>query len=196
MTPHSIIIDDFLDNGQSFRDYAIKQSYQGVTSPWDNVMYPDISIKVPEDIQTEIISKVSKYMNLQVNPNAILMRMSKEGVKAPHSAHTDKIMGHYTFLLYLNKEEDCQGGTDILKHISGMEVHPESTEDIAIWKEDTNTSEQWVKTGYCPMKFNRGFILKSDLFHRSQPIGGFGSVPENSRLVLVMFFDVKEKVND
>lgn len=191
MNFHSIIIDDFLDKGEDFRKYAINQSYDGVTSPWDNIKYPDISIKVPENIQREIKYIIEDMTGAYVHVQSIFMRMSKEGVQAPHQAHTDKIMGDYTFLLYLNKDEDCIGGTDILEHIDGMKVHPTTKEEIALWEKDTNIPEKWVKTGFCPMKFNRAFILRSDLFHRSQPLGGFGTTAENSRLVLVMFFNLQ-----
>lgn len=190
MKLHSLIIDGFLDNAEAFRQYAINESYEGVTSPFDNIHYPDISLKVPPNIEMEIKSKLAERDIGPITNSTIFMRMSKAGVKAPHQAHTDKIMGDYTLLLYLNKDEDCQGGTDILKHIDGMEVHPTAQEEISLWERDANIPEQWTKTGFCPMKFNRAFVLRSDLFHRSQPLGGFGDTPENSRLVLIMFFNV------
>jgi len=195
---HSLIIDDFLDNSESFRQYAVKQSYDGIVNPQDNVLYPDITIKIPEDIALEIKTKTLLAMGPTVSDNAIIrpqvtfMRMSKKGVHVPHQAHTDKNIADYTLLLYLNKDEDCQGGTDIVEHISGMNIHPQDQDEIDLWKRDTNIPEQWIKTGFCPMKFNRAFILRSDLFHRAQPIGGFGQDNKNSRLVLTMFYNIEE----
>lgn len=193
---HSAIIDNFLNNGDLFRRYAIKQSYEGVVNPQDNVLYPDISIKIPEEVRLEINSKalmaVTQNENAFIEPKALFMRMSKTGVHVPHQAHTDKNIADYTLLLYLNKDEDCQGGTDVLEHIEGMKIHPQTEEEIELWKRDTNTPEQWIKTGFCPMKFNRAFILRSDLFHRAQPLGGFGDTNENGRLVLTLFFNIKE----
>jgi len=136
------------------------------------------------------MSEFDEFEQGQIQPKMTFMRMSKEGVHVPHQAHTDKNIADYTFLLYLNKDEDCRGGTDILEHIEGMKIHPQTQEEIDIWKRDTNNSEKWIKVGFCPMAFNRAFILRSDLFHRSVPINGFGTNQFNSRLVLISFFNI------
>lgn len=202
MNLHSCIIDNFLNDSESFRKYAISRSYKGVKNPQDNVTYPDVTIDIPEYIKSEIIIKVSQLLTpyaenrhngADIDCKMMFMRMSKEGVYAPHGAHTDKNIADYTFLLYLNKDEDCRGGTSVLEHLSGMNIHPQSQEEIDLWKQDTNAHDKWIKTGFCPMKFNRAFILRSDLFHRAEPIGGFGSTNEDGRLVLTSFFNVKEK---
>lgn len=201
MNFHSCIIDNFLYAPEQFRKYAVSKSYQGVTNPQDNVTYPDVTIDIPKDISNEIIIKLSqiltsfaenKHNGAQIDCKMMFMRMSKEGVHVPHQAHTDKNIADYTLLLYLNKDEDCRGGTDILEHIEGMSIHPQTQEEIDLWKQDTNVPDKWIKTGFCPMKFNRAFILRSDLFHRAQPLGGFGQNNEDGRLVLTSFFNIKE----
>ena len=197
---HSLIIDEFLDKAEEFRKYAVSRSYEGVRNPQDGVIYPDVTIDIPKEIQEEILIKLSwvltpycenKHNGADIHPKVMFMRMSKAGVHVPHQAHTDKNIADYTLLIYLNKDEDCEGGTDILEHIDGqMKIHPQTQEEIDLWKQDTNVPERWSKVGFCPMKFNRAFILRSDLFHRSMPINGFGLTPEDSRLVLICFFNI------
>lgn len=197
MKIHSVIIDDFLYDAEDFRKYAVKRSYSGVTNPQDGVVYPDVTIDIPEEIKLEITEKLSLICGtltqdyaVKVHPKVMFMRLSKKGVHVPNQAHTDKNIADYTLLLYLNVDEECQGGTDILEHIEGMKIHPQNEEEKVIWEKDANIPEQWVKVGFCPMKFNRAFLLRSDLFHRAQPVGGFGKTNEDGRLVLTVFFNL------
>ena len=48
----------------------------------------------------------------------MFMRMSPEGVHVPHAAHHDGSMGNYRMMLYLNREPDCQGGTELLSYLT------------------------------------------------------------------------------
>lgn len=199
MDLYSLILDSFLDDFEEFRKHAITRSYAGVTNPSDNVFYPDISIDIPINIQDEIMGKLYVAMSPYIekgqylHPRVMFMRLSKEGVHVPHQAHTDAVMGQYTFLLYLNAKEDCKGGTTVLKHKDGMDRDPKTPDQAAVWKRDMNIYNQWEIVGNCEMQPNRGFIIRSELFHRAEPPGGFGNSNNNGRLVLTCFFDVAGK---
>lgn len=189
MKLHSLIIDDFFEDGREVRDEALKLSYEGVTSPFDGVFYPNISLKVPGPILDEMLNKLSTIIE-PVKRSTNFIRLSTEGTMAPHQAHTDKIMGKYTALIYLNEIFPKDSGTTILEHSSGlMASHPKTKTEEEIWARDTNDSQMWKIVGNCPMKFNRLFVIDSELFHRSEPVGGFGSTIEDGRLVLISFFN-------
>lgn len=188
---HSLIIDDFLSDPNVLRQHALQAEFKNEQSPFDEVIYPGICRDIPQDISTEVYLKVSDLMKtVMLRPNATFMRLSAEGVKAPHQAHTDQVCGDFTFLLYLNKEEDCQGGTSIVEHANGMRKAPLTEEEGLVWNQDANNYYAWNQMGFCPMKYNRAFIIDSYLFHRAEPVEGFGQSVEDGRLVLISFFDI------
>lgn len=120
------------------------------------------------------------------------MRMSVKDVHVPHATHTDATMNTHTLLLYLNKKYPESYGTEILVHKSGMRIHPQNEDEIKLWEKDTNNDDAWNTIGFCPGRFNRAFILRSELFHRASPTGGFGNDIESGRLVLTLFFNVEK----
>lgn len=189
MRIHTAIIDDFFKRPYGHRSSAIKQGFQGVVSPKDGVLYP--GIQDATDLNQEVKQKLAGLFPT-LKPNHTFFRLSTWGEHAPHQAHTDKIMGEYTLIVYLSEPHPkvfC--GTTLLEHTSGqMPVHPDTPHGEQVWTRDTNNAQAWNVVGQCEQKFNRAFIMRSDLFHRAEPIGGYGHDAESGRLVLVCFFDV------
>lgn len=192
MKLHSIIIDDFFDSPFLIRAHAMSNEYADQLSP-DGVTYPDISIEIPEDIKAEFKTKLEALVGGKIKEFTPFLRLSRQGVPVPHQAHTDAILGQWTALVYLNRPEHCIGGTSLLQHVSGMDTHPETPEQEALWRQDTNDPTKWLSVGGCAMKFNRLFMVDGRLFHRAEPIGGFGDSKDNGRLVMVAFFTLAER---
>lgn len=183
------MVDDFLPEFGEFRHYLDGLDYNGVVNPADGVFYPGVSLEIPESIRSDVITGIEKAEGRQVKVNTMFLRLSPEGVKAPHQAHTDAIMGQRSMMLYLNREEHQQGGTALVKHESGMDRNPETLEQAQIWERDTNLPHKWEVTGMFHMEQNRACMFDSFLMHRAEPVGGFGDTPENARLVLTAFYD-------
>lgn len=194
MRLYSTIVDDFFDDPQSVRNYAIKQKFVDVTSPVDNITYPDICLDLSQEIKDELHSKLALLMGKKVSKSVEFLRLSRKGIKLPYQAHTDTAMGKYTALVYLNLPEDCIGsGTSLVKHINGMEFNPATQEGVDVWARDTNVYDNWKVNLFCPAAFNRLLLFNADLFHRAEPPQGFGDSLENGRLVLICFFNTEEK---
>lgn len=120
----------------------------------------------------------------------LFLRRSLAGCKAPHQAHTDFSMGQFSLMVYLNRAEHCRGGTALLRNReTGEESNPTDAYGEQVWRRDTNNPAAWDKTLMCAMKPNRAFIFKADLYHRAEPIGGFGADSKDGRMVMTMFFD-------
>jgi hypothetical protein len=177
-----LVIEDFFDDYDEFRQYLDLLDYRGETNPKDGVWYPGVSVAIPEYFRSQVELKVG-------TPTELFLRLSPEGQETPHQAHHDGIMAKYTMVIYLNRAEHCQGGTSILTHVSGEEP----TEEV--WRRDTNQPEQWIVKSQYVMEPNRCVIYPSEWWHRSEPVGGFGHVPKNARLVMVGFFD-ELKISD
>lgn len=186
-------MDEFFDNPDLLRVLLTSQKYSGITNPVDGITYKGVSLNIPTVFKEEFIAKIEHLMHGTISKHLVFARLRPENQdKPPHEVHTDKIMGQYTALVYLNPNDQCKGGTAFLEHISGyLSKHPETDEEMALWEADTNDLSKWTKTGYCQMKYNRCLILRSDLLHMAEPISGFGSTPDDARLVLTCFFDIE-----
>ena len=180
MIPHSLIIDEFLPDFDDFRNWADRQIYAPVINPADGVEYPGICSHVPT-YGTRL--RLEAIMQHPVKINAAFMRLSLAGVHVPHQAHHDGLMGQYSMMLYLNRAKHCQGGTSLVRHVSG--------DDLAHWETDHSKPEMWCAYSLCEMAPNRAFIFRADLMHRAEPVGGFGDGAENGRLVYTAFFDLQ-----
>lgn len=190
MRPQALIIDDFFDDFPRVREWADGATYGDVVNPVDKVVYPGICHDIPEHISEEVSGKVEHSMDFLIVPRTMFLRLSTLGSKAPHQAHTDVTMGQYSLMVYLNRAEHCAGGTALLRNReTGEETNPVDAYGEQVWRRDTNNPAAWEKTLMCAMKPNRAFIFPAELYHRAEPIGGFGKTPKDGRLVLTLFFD-------
>lgn len=186
MKLHSLIVDDFLPDFEDWRGWADTCAFGDVTNPADDVTYPLICTAVPS---FGMQARLSGIMNGPVSIRSLFLRLSPAGVPAPHQAHSDTTMGRYTAIVYLNRPEHCQGGTSLVRHVSGFERTPTTAEQFAAWQRDMNTPDRWEPTLVCPMTPNRAFIFDSDLMHRAEPTAGFGTDATDGRLIMCAFYD-------
>lgn len=186
----SIVIDNFISDFDSLRKHCDDVDFKGETNPVDNVFYPGVSTDIPTYIKEQVKKSIETSLGERIKINAIFMRLSPEGVIAPHQAHTDATMGDTAMMLYLNNIDDCLGGTSFVMHkASGMKSNPINQKQQNIWERDTNMTNAWQVLDICEMLPNRALIFDSKLMHRSEPVGGFGKDSKDGRLVLTAFFD-------
>lgn len=174
------IVDDFLpaDVFAMLRKHCDTLSYAGVVNPADGVLYPGISIDIPQ--------VVKQFFGV---PKFLFMRLSLKDVPVPHQAHTDSLMGRQSLMFYLNRQEHCCGGTSLVQHkLTGMRRDPKNLREETIWKLDTNVPEAWEVYEMAEMQPNRMVTFDAGLMHRAEPIGGFGSNAYDGRLVLTAFY--------
>jgi len=184
-----IVIDGFLDDYDDFRAHCDNLQYGDVENPEDGVSYPGISLDIPDAIKREILAKAQAVMKKTISRDVTFLRLSKKGVKAPHQAHTDALMGDIGLFLYMGSD----GGTSFVKHKeTGMEYNPDSQEETAIWARDTNNYEAWDVLEYIGMKPNRALVFDARRMHRAEPPGGYGDSSSNGRLALISFLTVND----
>ena len=179
----SIIIDDFLQDFDGFRSHLDGVDYDGITNPEDGVFYPGVSLDILPSVKAEVIERLQSKFGQSIIPGAMFLRLSPLNVPTPHQAHTDPTMGEFGMMLYVNRLEDCMGGTSF--------ENPINEAQRLIWERDTNQTNSWGVLDICSMKPNRAMIFNTSLMHRSEPVGGFGKGAEDGRLVLVFFFDAE-----
>jgi hypothetical protein len=173
---------NFFEDFPEFRHYLDHISYEGVVNPADGVFYPGVSLEIPEYFRTQVEMAIGK-------PKYLFLRLSPEGITNPNGAHTDDLMAKYGMIIYLNRQEHCQGGTALITHESGMNTSPKTPEEVALWERDKKNPDKWTIDAMYEMEENKAVIIPCNHFHRSEPVDGFGDVPRNARLVMVGFFD-------
>jgi hypothetical protein len=184
-----MIQDNFLHNFRGTREWAINQDYTGSVNPADGVLYPGILADVPDLLYDEVVNGIQRMLGRPILPQTMFLRLSTLGMEAPHQAHNDEVMGDFSFMLYLNTEEQCTGGTELVVHKdTGMYCTPHTDDEMLAWAKDTNVRDAWRVKQLIEMKPNRAAAFNAHLMHRAAPIGGFGSSPENGRLALTCFF--------
>jgi len=184
-----MIRDNFLENYDWFRDYCDKLSYDTVNNEKDGVDYQGICMDVPQFIRIDILYKLQQLIG-PITKHDMFLRLSLNGVEAPHGAHNDTAMGEYTMILYLNREQDCQGGTSLIHHKEHCLANDIKTEaELKIWERDTNHYCRWKVDEMIDMRPNRAVVFPSNRMHRAE-YNNFGDNPINGRLILGCFFNV------
>lgn len=198
-----IIIDDFLDNAQAFRDAILKLDFPEDHRPKG---YPGrnsaVRIQIP-GLEQEISRIVQEPLRAKTDAGHGGARITLEGDKGMADVHIDP--GYWSGILYLSRPEDCQGGTDLFRHkATGTERACLEKNDLEalgvtdlqeankifneILLKDTHNAEAWERTMRVPMRFNRLVLIRPWLWHTAGP--GFGTNLENGRLIYLLFFDL------
>jgi hypothetical protein len=188
------IIDNFLDpvTYGYLRSYADHADFRDRRSEQDGVVYPNLHLDLPGHVDAEIQERLEQAMGRPVHRRITFMRLSPKGVKAPHQAHSDEIMGQYSLMLYLNRQEDTPrgAGTSFVQHVEqDFRSTPQNERGARAWERDTNRRDAWLVYEHCASAPNRACIFDARLMHRAEPTTGFGRTAQDGRLVLTSFFD-------
>lgn len=183
------VINNFLPDElyKELRDAADNASFAGVENPLEGIVYPDVSIDIPDSVAEKIISSLSELHGYsEIAPSLMFLRLTTENTsKAPHIVHSDLEMGGFSLMLYLSEG----GSTDFMHHETGFNYHPSSDEELTCWQSDTNDVTKWSRYESVDMAENRAVIFDAGLMHMAAPVGGFGKNQKDGRLVLTCFYD-------
>jgi len=196
MTVSLIVVDDFLREPEVVRERALGLSYENSGSYPGRNSIERIKLEGLEDQVSSIVQEpLCEPVPLQSHGKCRLTLASDD-----HLARIHVDPSFWSGILYLNRPEDCQGGTEFYRHIPtgtdrvpptiaginamGYASYPEMSAQIL--DQDAGDRSKWELTMTVPMRFNRLVLLRPWLWHTSGP--GFGDTVENGRLVYLMFF--------
>ncbi|MGH9505230.1 MAG: DUF6445 family protein [Terriglobales bacterium] len=168
----------------------------------DGALYTGISLyPVPHWFE-----RIAELVGKRISPKLSCFRINFAG-ELPHSwVHSDDICAKFASVLYLNPSEQCAGGTAFWRHKTrGIDRLPSKeslrAKDIDAdefyrtmdreWKE----LNRWERVNFVPMEFNRFITYPTCLFHSRFPFEGFGSGPDDGRLIWICFYDVQGESN-
>jgi hypothetical protein len=192
-----LVVDDFVPNPDELRRQALSLDYpdQQGQFPGRNsrqrLELPGLTEAV-SDLVGEPLVPAPKP---QSHAKCRLTLASDEGLGR---VHID--VSYWSGILYLSRPEDCQGGTDFFRHrATNSDRFPVTHEELAatgyatfeeahkgIIEGEGTKADAWEQISRIPMRYNRLLLLRPWLWHTAGP--GFGDLPENGRLVYLMFF--------
>lgn len=176
-----LVIDDFLADPSKLLDEASKLTFEPRT--WDEVGAIHVSARSRHT--SRLARQIAALAHARVrwhpgsgNYRSLTYRSAKKS-RASLYVHSDYSM-NFIGLLYLNRPEQCHGGTGFFRHRrSGLEgFHDRSAIELAARKirlgepelqelitGDARDPAQWIETDRVQMKFNRLVIYNGSLFH-------------------------------
>ena len=196
--PSLLIIDDFLTDPHLARNAALGLDYN---PEYKDGNYPGLLSTRPLPI-TGLDAQVARIIGTQVKPQPGTThghcRLTLAKDKGLSGVHVDPCF--YSGILYLSLPEHCRGGTEFYRHkrtgldrvpptLAGVQAagysDPNSLNEDVV-NADTSKPSRWEKQFTVPMRFNRLILFSPWMFHNSAR--GFGSGPQDGRLVHLMFF--------
>ncbi len=187
--------DDFAADIQAVREAVIKRDFSTQQGP-DGASYTGISqYQVPQWFK-----RIAELRGYTIDPKISCFRLNLAG-ELPHSwVHSDDICAKFASVLYLNTPEQLRGGTAFWRHKELGVDRLESKEELIkrgvdaeayyeMMTEEWKILDHWQQIGFIAMKFNRFITYPTFLFHSRYPHEGFGSTPEDGRLIWICFYD-------
>ncbi len=202
-----IIIDNFLSDPDRVREYATKLTYP---VPTNTHYYPGRNsaerFQLPnmDQIASQLLHETLQGLDVKDPSNHhCKTRLTLAGEEGVDNVHVDNC--HWSGILYLTRDQHCEGGTDFFRHkATGTDRAPLTKSEMnalgfknaqAVWDDliikDTNNTEAWEKTMTIPMRYNRLILLRPYFWHAPSP--GFGSSIEDGRLIYLLFFNSKSR---
>lgn len=198
-----MIIDDFLNDPDYFRDLAKKMDYPDLREksnfPGRNSLQRLNAIDVDEVVSNLVHTNLEPLTNLSHGK----FRLTLADDVGRAKVHLDN--SQWSGILYLSKGEGFESGTDFFRHketgLDSTLLSDEKIEQLGwndretananinkIVQSDTNNDDKWEHIMRVPMKYNRLLLLRPWLWHTAGP--GFGNNFEDGRLVYLMFYKV------
>ncbi|RUO20036.1 hypothetical protein CWE08_08990 [Aliidiomarina iranensis] len=193
-----IVVDDFFNNAKGLRETALKLTYPEVQGPYPGRNSVErINLEGLTNEVSRIVGEPLVAMDSDQAHGKCRIALETDIGKA--KVHVDA--SHWSGILYLSNDEDCQGGTEFFRHIeTNTERAPYNDQEAMqrfgvssgkkwvadLLERDSVDDSKWEMTMRVPMRFNRLILLRPWLWHTAGE--SFGDSIENGRLVYLMFF--------
>lgn len=192
----AVVVENFAADALAVREAVIAGSFDTKQGP-DGADYTGIS-DYPVEHWYERIGEV---LGKPIVPRLSCFRLNLQG-ELPHSwVHSDDICAQFASVLYMNTAEQCAGGTAFWKHRALGVSYLLSREELAargmdadafyrLMNREWKDADAWQQTGFLPMQWNRFLTYPTCFFHSRYPFEGFGTGPQDGRLIWACFYDL------
>lgn len=119
-------------------------------------------------------------------PTLSFFRESPDGQVEPNFIHTDRDMGDWTAILYLNERPYNGDGTIFWRDKKTGEVVSTET-DVHAEGERWNEPGRFEVATHVAAKFNRCVVFSAPLFHSRALFDNYGTSGQDARLIQIVF---------
>ena len=201
-----IIVDDVYDDPEAMREAALRLDYPllvaGANYAGRNstakLMLPDTDRMLSWVVGEQLVGVAERAHGA--------WRLTLGGDTGRYGVHVD-VGVVWSGVLYLNRPEQCQGGTSFFRHRrTGTDHAPTTAADLIrcgartaqealdrILGKDSNDPAQWETTVTVPMQFNRFVLFRPLLWHGAGD--GFGDSTASGRLVQLFFLRSASRID-
>jgi len=192
-----LCVENFAPDALHVREAVIAGQFSTEQGP-DGGTYTGISqYPVPQWYE-----RIGEVLGRKITPRLSCFRLNLKG-ELPHSwVHSDDICAKFASVLYLNLPDQCIGGTAFWKHRALGMSYLLSREELAAHGMDADAfyrlmnrewkdANAWEQVGLMGMQFNRFLTYPTQFFHSRWPWEGFGSSPQDGRLIWACFYDIE-----
>jgi hypothetical protein len=195
------IFDNFLPEGwcEKLRNEVLADGFttEMVEEAKGHPPTPYYTVNMKRDM-TEFFSHVEAALAQNIKPEMGAFRLGEDKSHLHNFVHADHTCADLACVYYLNRPRHCQGGTAFWKHRRFGWISMPTQEQIEKvgysldeLKEDWMDPNAWDMVTLAGMQTNRLIIYPTAMFHSRWPWQGFGTKPENSRLIFAGFFSIK-----
>ncbi|HET7608547.1 MAG TPA: TIGR02466 family protein [Gammaproteobacteria bacterium] len=200
----TVVVDDFLKHPERARDVVGRapaanwkhvQGGKNFVDYYDcrlrfPIFYPNGMIAAAQQIIRQIYHVDTRPAEASVDVNWFKQIREKRGESAvPHNDMTDKARRSFTCIVYLNRREECSGGTAFFrfkktgslvldeKYVDAIRENPKLAETGRdYWPHEAD--ESWERVGTIDMVPGRLLIFPSEYFHAAyHPQNSFFEFP-------------------
>lgn len=200
MIPVLTLFDDFLPNGwcQKLREEVLADGFSTelIDEAKGHAPTPYYTVNIGRDM-SQMFDHITAALGQKVLPELQAFRLGAEKSHLHNYVHADHTCASLACVYYLNRQEDCQGGTAFWRHrIHGWDFMPtqnqldEAGYTLEQLKADWHDPNAWEQVTLAGMKENRLIVYPTQAFHSRWPWEGFGTTPDNSRLIWCGFFNI------
>jgi hypothetical protein len=176
-----VVVDDVLADPVAYRAQALAGRFGTVIV--GDVAFHGIQIATDMTVPAWIHTHDPALM-----PTLSFFRQSPAGQREPNYVHTDRDMGEWTAILYLNPTPAPGDGTTFWRHIATGATASLTRDDVALLDEQRAWRDlaQWEPAVRVEAKFGRLVIFPADRFHSRSIQENYGT-GEAARLIQVVF---------
>lgn len=176
-----LVLDDVLPDPDAYRAAVLARTFRSI--PMGPVTFHGIAECDDPTVPGWIIEHFP-----EARPSLTFFRRSPAGQAEPNYIHTDRDMGDWTAILYLNPDPPSDDGTTFLRHrASGATASTAATDEQfrTEWTEWRDLS-QWERWHTVAAKFNRLLLFHAPLFHARAIADNYGT-DDTARLIQLVF---------
>jgi hypothetical protein len=176
-----VVCDHVLADPKAYRAAVLARPFADVV--WGDDVFHGIQIAEDETFPAWIVEHFP-----QLTPTLSFFRQSPRGQREPNYVHTDRTMGEWTAILYLNPHPPMGDGTTFWRHKVTGAIRSDTRDDAALLDEQHAWRDpaHWVPETWVVAQLGRAVIFPADRFHSRTIRDNYGSGDE-ARLIQVVF---------